>query len=74
MEKLKTHDDLDVTEEDLRLAQEACEIQNLPTQTSLCFDLIKVLAGRPKLKRSIALDWIHKNRVALRLPIPKDVQ
>ena len=71
MEKLKTLDDLEITEEDLRLAQEASEIHYQQLKHPYVFDLIKVLAGRPRLKRSIALDWIHANRIALSLPIPR---
>jgi hypothetical protein len=62
--------DIEITDEDLRQAQEAWEIHFQQLKHPYVFDLIKVLAPYPRVKRSFALDRLHANRKALGLPIP----
>jgi hypothetical protein len=62
--------DIEITDEDLRQAQEAWEIHFQQLKHPYVFDLIKVLAPYPRVKRSFALDRLHANRRALGLPIP----
>jgi hypothetical protein len=65
-------DDLDliITDEDLRMMQEAWDAKFRRIQHPYVFDLIKLLAPYPKLKRTIALDWLHRNRMDAGLSIP----
>jgi hypothetical protein len=63
--------DIEITEDDLRAAQAAADVHWRQLRHPYIFDLIKVLAPRQKLKRTIALDWIYKSRTELGLPIPR---
>ena len=55
----------------LREVQAALEARKLRLEHPYVFDLIKVLAGRPIVKPSIAVDWMERNRRAIGLPIPQ---
>lgn len=54
----------------LREVQAALDAKRLQLEHPYVFDLIKVLAGRPLVKPSIAVDWMERNRRNVGLPIP----
>jgi hypothetical protein len=62
--------DLEITDEFLRQIQEAWDARLLRLKNPYVFDLIKVLAPYPKLRRSIAIDSLWRNRRNAGLLIP----
>jgi len=63
--------DLEITEDILREVQAAWDAKLLRLKHPYVFDLIRVLAPYPKLKRTIALDAMWRTRKDAGLPIPK---
>ena len=63
--------DLEITDEMLREIQAAWDARLLRLKHPYVFDLIRVLAPYPNgIKRSIALDWLERNRRNAGLPVP----
>ena len=63
--------DIEITDDDLREIQEAWDKRLLRLKYPYTFDLIRVLARYPKLKRTIAIDAMWRTRKDAGLPIPK---
>jgi hypothetical protein len=61
----------EITAEVLREVQAAWDAKLLRLKHPYVFDLIKVLAPYPKLRRTIALDAIWRTRKDAGLPIPR---